>query len=117
MTPGASSGLGGPGGQFIFNDNTLDIAWAPNPPVPVEGQNFLVAQIVLSDDAQGEFHFQFTSGDGNGAQFCGDIGADLLGGASPVCVPEPAAIRLGLLALWAMVAVIRVNQPSALVKK
>jgi len=56
LTPGASSGLGGPAGAFVFNDNTLDIAWANAPPVPVEGQNFLVAQIVLSPDAAGEWN-------------------------------------------------------------
>jgi len=101
LTPGASSGLGGPGGAFVFNDNTLDIAWAPSPPVPVEGQNFLVAQIVLSPDAQGEWNVEFTSGDGNNFLM---RGLPIFGG---VLIPEPSTIGLALLGLCGVVGMAR----------
>ena len=101
LTPGASSGLGGPGGALVFNDNALDIAWAPNPPVPVDGQDFLVAQIVLSPDAQGEWNVEFTSGDGNNFLM---RGLPIFGG---VLIPEPSTIGLALLGLCGVVGMAR----------
>jgi len=101
---GASSGLGGPGGVVVFNDNTLDIAWGPLPPVPVEGQNFLVAQIVLSPDAAGEWNVNFTSGDGNDFVFLGGDVASIVNG---VLVPEPGTIGLALFGLYGVIGMAR----------
>jgi len=101
LTPGASSGLGGPGGTFVWEPTVLDIAWAPNPPVPTDGQNFLAAQIVLSSDAVGEWNINYTSGDGVNFLM---LGGEVLGGAM---VPEPGTLSLVLLGLCAIVGGLR----------
>ena len=96
LTPGASSGLGGPGGAYVFDAGGIDIAWASNPPVPISGSNFLVAQVVLTPAAFGNVAWTFTSGDGMNEVL---TTTNFFNGA----IPEPSSIGLLLMGLVAMV--------------
>jgi len=95
LTPGASSGLGGPGGAFVFGPSGIDIAWASNPPVPVSATNFLVAQFVVTPTAFGNVAWTFTSGDGKNEVL---TTTSFFNGL----IPEPSSLGLLLMGLVAM---------------
>lgn len=87
---GGAVNLGGPTAA-VFGPDEISIAWAPGVGVDiVDGSDFLVAQITLTDDAQGRWSF-FSAVNGDPSPL---LLLDLVVTNGRMAIPEPAISML-----------------------
>jgi PEP-CTERM motif len=110
LTPGGTGAdIPGGGAGVTFNNQKLDIVWAPGGGINYPGNdNFMTARISLSKDAQGTFkYFGSTSTDTSSATWGRTPAAGLPIVNGVIAIPEPATLSLFGLAVLGLVGFVR----------